>query len=165
MATRESYTEQQMIEQPHASPEIYGLMAEFDNEHDLIQAAHRTRQAGYRKTDAFSPFPVHGLAEALDIPRSRVPLLVLCGGLLGFGTGLLMQYWMTVIAYPINVGGRPLVGWPSWVVPIFETTVLFASFAAVFGMFALNRLPMPYHSVFNTPNFERASEDGFFLLI
>jgi hypothetical protein len=165
MATITTPTDDRLVERPHSAEELYGLMAEFDTQEELLAAAHATHRAGYRHTDAYSPFPVHGVAEALGLPRSRVPLLVLVGGLVGFATGLLMQYWMTVIAYPINVGGRPMVSWPSWVVPTFETTVLFAAFAAVFGMFALNRLPMPYHPAFNAPNFERASEDGFFLCI
>jgi len=144
---------------------IFGLMAEFDSPAELVKAAHRTYQEGYRKIDAYSPFPVEELAEAIGFHRSGVPLVVLVGGILGCVSGYLMQYWIHVINYPINVGGRPFNSWPAFIVVTFEMTILFAGLAAVFGMLALNGLPMPYHPVFNVPRFAFATKDRFFLII
>ena len=144
---------------------IYGLMAEFDSPADLVKAAHRTYEEGYRKIDAYSPFPIEELAEAIGFHRSGVPLVVLVGGILGCVGGYMMQYWIHVINYPINVGGRPFNSWPSFVVVTFETTILGAALAGVIGLLLLNRLPMPYHPVFNVDRFMRASQDGFFLCI
>lgn len=144
---------------------IYGLMAQFDSEHDLLHAARAAREEGYRNMDAYSPVPVEGLAEAIGLPRSRVPLLVLCGGIIGCVTGLALQYWIMVKAYPVNVGGRPLASWAYYIPPAFETTILFAALTAVFGMFALNKLPQPYHPVFNVPSFSEATQDKYFLCI
>ena len=144
---------------------IYGLLASFDGEHELMHAAAAVRDAGYRKIDGYTPLPVEGMSEALGLKPSRVPLLVLCGGLIGAVSGLLLQYWTMHIAYPFNVGGRPTAAWIQFIVPAFEMTILFAAFAAVFGSFALNRLPQPYHPVFNIKDFERASTDGWFLSI
>jgi hypothetical protein len=143
---------------------IYGLIAEFDNPTDLVAAAQSIHDYGYRKVDAYSPFPIHELDEALHI-RNRLPLLVLCGGLAGCAGGYLLQYWTSVIEYPINVGGRPLHSWPSFIPVTFETTVLVAALTAVFGMLALNGLPMPYHPIFNVPRFALASRDRFFICI
>lgn len=148
-----------------AARPIYGLMAEFITEHDIMRAALRARAAGFTKMDAYTPLSVTGLDDALGLPPSRVPLLVLCGGLTGVTTAFVLEFWTMAKAYPINVGGRPLNSWPMWVPVMFELTVLFSSFAAMFGMLALNRLPMPYHPVFNAPGFERASVDRFFLCI
>jgi Protein of unknown function (DUF3341) len=144
---------------------IYGLMAEFDTPQDLIAAARRTHQEGYRKVDAYTPFPVEGLAEEIGFTRSGVPLVTLVGGILGGLSGYMMQYWISGIAYPVNVGGRPYNSWPAFIVVTFEMTILFAGLAAVFGMLALNGLPMPYHPVFNVPRFAFASKDRFFLII
>jgi hypothetical protein len=140
-------------------------MAEFANPTALVQAVRSARLAGYQKLDAYTPFPVEGLAEALGFHRNRVPLLVLVGGLVGCFGGFAMQYWCTVISYPINVGGRPLNSWPAFVPVTFELTVLGAALAAVIGMLALNGLPMPYHPVFNVPRFALATRDRFFLCI
>jgi Protein of unknown function (DUF3341) len=144
---------------------VYGLMAEFDTPNDLIAAARRTHQEGYRKVDAYSPFPVEGLAEEIGFTRNGVPLVTLVGGILGGLSGYLMQYWISAISYPVNVGGRPYNSWPAFIVVTFEMTILFAGLAAVFGMLALNGLPMPYHPVFNVPRFVFATKDRFFLVI
>ena len=122
-----------------------------------------TRQAGYNKIDAYSPFPIEGLAEEIGAPHD-VPLVVLIGGIVGGLTGYLMQWWMSV-DYPINVGGKPPHSWPAFIVITFEMTILFAGISAVFGMLALNGLPMPYHPVFNVPRFAMASRDRFFLIV
>jgi Protein of unknown function (DUF3341) len=144
---------------------IYGVMAEFDSPGDLLVAAQRTYEEGYRRMDAYTPFPVEGLAEAIGSRRTGVPLIVLIGGLIGCLGGYYLQYWIAAIDYPINVGGRPLNSWPAFVPVTFELTILVAAFAAVLGMFALNRLPMPYHPVFNVPEFELATRNRFFLCI
>lgn len=144
---------------------MYGLIAEFDNPEALVAAAHRAFAEGFRKMDAYSPFPVEGLAEALGFHRTRVPLIVLTGGILGCLGGFFLQYWLAVIDYPINVGGRPLNSWPSFIPVTFELTILIAALSAFFGVLALNGLPMPYHPVFNVERFELASRNRFFLLI
>lgn len=144
---------------------IYGTMAEFVSAQELVVAARRTHEAGYRKIDAYSPFPVEELAEAIGFHRNNVPLVTLIGGIVGGLTGYLMQYWMAVVNYPVNVGGRPYHSWPSFIIVTFELTILFGGISAVFGMLALNGLPMPYHPVFNEPRFARASKDRFFLIV
>jgi hypothetical protein len=146
-------------------PETYGLMAEFETGDALLEAAHRAREAGYRRMDGYSPFPLHGLSEALGFRRTRLPLVTLIGGVLGGGGAYFMMWYASVVSYPINIGGRPMHSWPSFIPITFELTVLFASFFALFGMFALNGLPKPYHPVFNVTEFARASRDRFFLVI
>jgi Protein of unknown function (DUF3341) len=144
---------------------LYGLLAEFDSAQALLDAAHRTRAAGFTRTDAYSPFPIHGLAEAIGFHEHVIPKLVfgagVCGALAGYG----LEYWSSVIAYPMNIGGRPLFSWVSFIPPAFETTILFAAFTAGLSMIVLNGLPQPYHPVFNAPRFHRASQDTFFLAI
>jgi hypothetical protein len=152
-----------MNESP-ANP-IYGLMAEFESAQELLDAAERTHGAGYQKIDAYSPFPVEGLAEAIGFRKNRVALVVLIGGLLGGLSGYALQYWVAVITYPTNIGGRPYHSWPSFIIVTFELTILFAGLSAVFGMLALNGLPMPYHPVFNVAEFAKASESKFFLVV
>jgi len=144
---------------------VYGLMAEFDSAQELVQAAHKTHEAGYKKIDAYSPFPIEGLAEAIGFHKNRVPLVVLIGGLIGGLSGYMLQYWVAAITYPTNVGGRPFHSWPSFIIVTFEMTILFGGLSAVFGMLALNGLPMPYHPVFNVPEFRQASESKFFLVV
>jgi hypothetical protein len=140
-------------------------MAEFNAPAELVAAVRRVHEAGYRRVDAFSPYPMEALSEALDLHRSRLPLLVLFGGVAGLVVGYGLEYWASVIEYPMNVGGRPIHSIPSFVVPAFETTILFAALTAVLGMLALNRLPEPYHPVFNVPTFALATKDRFFLCI
>ena len=144
---------------------LYGLLAEFASATDLVAAARQVREAGYVRTDAFSPYPVEGLSEGLGFRKTRVPLVVLTGGILGAATGYLMQYYFTVHAYPFDVGGRPVHIWPAFIPVTFEMTILTAALFAVLGMLALNGLPMPYHPVFNVPRFARATRDGFFLCV
>lgn len=144
---------------------IYGIMAEFDSASDLVAAARKTHEAGFRKIDAYSPFPVEELAEAIGFHKNGVPFVTLIGALIGGISGYLMQYWMAAISYPINVGGRPFHSWPAFIVVTFEMTILFGGIAAVFGMLALNGLPMPYHPVFNVPRFAMATKDRFFLIV
>jgi ActD protein len=144
---------------------IYGLMAEFDSPGTIIAAANKTYAAGYKKIDAYSPFPIEELSEAIGFHRNGVAPVVLTGGILGCLTGYIMQWWIATVSYPINVGGRPYHSWPSFIVVTFELTILFSVLAAVFGMLALNGLPMPYHPVFNVERFALASKDRFFLII
>lgn len=147
------------------TPPLYGVMAEFSNPTDLVAAARSTYEAGYRRINGYSPYPIEELSEAIGFTHSSLPLIVLIGGIVGGLGGFFMQYWMEVIDYPLNVGGKPFNSWPAFIPITFETTVLCAAFAAVFGMLALNKLPQPYHPVFNAPNFALATRDRFFLVI
>ena len=147
-------------------PALYGVMAEFEDPTSLVAAARRTYDEGYRSFDAYSPFPIHETFDAMHLHDKRVPLFVLLGGIAGMLTGLGLQAWVSAVAYPLNIGGRPYLSWPMFIPVTFELTILFAALSAVFGMFALNGLPMPYHPVFNVASFARkASQDGFFLAI
>jgi hypothetical protein len=148
-----------------ARPPIYGLMAEFETPQALVDAARRVRSSGYRRIDAYSPFPIEEIPEAIGFRDRRLPLLVLLGGLTGLVAGLGLEYWVSAIAYPLNIGGRPYASWPSFIPVAFETTILFAALTAVFAMLGLNGLPMPYHPVFNAPRFTSASRDRFFLVV
>ena len=150
---------------PLEVPKMYGLMAEFNDTEVLLDSAHRTYAEGYRRMDAFSPMPIEGLAEAIGFTKNALPLVVFAGGVFGAIAGFMMQYYSAVYDYPVNIGGRPMNSWPAFLPIAFETTVLFASLAAVFGMIALNRLPKPYHPVFNVQNFELASRSHFFLCV
>src|SRR3954467_2685619 len=143
----------------------HGYLAEFDTPEAIVEAALQTYAAGYRKIDAYSPFPAEGLSEAIGFHRTRVPLLVRLGGIFGCVMGYFLQYYAMVRDYPLNTGGRPLNSWPAFIPVTFELTVLCAAISAVVGMFVLNRLPMPYHPVFNVPRFALASRDRFFLCI
>ncbi|MEX2299962.1 MAG: DUF3341 domain-containing protein [Bryobacterales bacterium] len=146
-------------------PSLYGLMTMFDNPDDLVSAAQKTYDAGYRKMDAYSPFPIHGLAEAVGYRKRILPWIVLAGGIFGCVAGFLLQYWVSVEAMPVNVGGRPLNSWPAFIPVTFECTILGAALSAVLGMLALNGLPRPHHPVFNQPRFVMATRNRFFLCI
>lgn len=144
---------------------LHGVAAEFVSADDVIAAARAAHAAGYQKMDAYSPFPVEGLHEALGRKRSILPWIIGLGALCGGSAGYALQYFTSVIDYPINIGGRPLHSWPAFVPVTFECTVLASAFCAVFGMIIANKLPQPYHSIFNHPRFDRASHDRFFLCL
>jgi hypothetical protein len=144
---------------------IYGIMAEFDDPQSLVDAAAHARDEGYTRMDAYTPFPVEGLNEAIGFHHTRLPLLVLAGGIIGAVAGFGMQYYAAVIDYPLNIGGKPMNSWPAFIPITFEVTILFAAFTAVLGMLGLNGLPQPYHPVFNVSRFAFASRDQFFLCI
>lgn len=144
---------------------LYGILAEFDTTTEVVEAAAKVRDAGYTKTDAFSPFPIHEMDEALGIKRTILPYIVFAGGIAGLMTGLVLQVYTHAIDYPINVGGRPYISIVSFIPPMYELTILLAGFAAVFGMLFLNGLPQPYHPVFNVPRFALATREKFFILI
>jgi Alternative complex III, ActD subunit len=151
------------VKEPRA--EQYGILAEFADADQLVAAAARVHELGYRYVECYSPLPVEGAADAIGFHRTRMPLVVLCGGIVGGLCGLALQYWTTVIAYPLNIGGRPLFSWPSFVPVVFEMTVLVAALSAVLGMLAMNGLPQPHHPLFAVPGFARATQDRFFLSI
>jgi hypothetical protein len=144
---------------------LYGVMAEFDNPTALVNAARAAREQGYRKLDAYSPFPIEELNDVLHLHKNKLSLLVLIGGILGACAGYFLQYYVTVIHYPINIAGRPLHSWPAYIIITFEVTILFAALTTVLGLLALCGLPMPYHPVFNVPRFALASRNRFFLCI
>jgi hypothetical protein len=144
---------------------LYGVLAEFDTPDELLAATRRAHEAGYRQMDAYTPFPIEGLAEALGFHRTRLPLIVLLGGIVGGIGGYLMQYWIAAIDYPLNIGGRPLHSWPAFIPVTFELTILGAAIAAVLGMLILNGLPMPYHPLFHVPRFALVTRNCFFLCI
>ena len=146
-------------------PPLYGVMAEFEGPNELVAAARQTYEAGYRRNNGYSPYPIEELSEAIGFTHTSLPLIVFIGGLLGGLGGFFMQYWIEVIDYPLNVGGKPFNSWPAFIPITFECTVLVAAFSAVLGMLVLNKLPQPYHPVFNAPNFALATRDRFFLVV
>jgi len=147
------------------APRLYGLLAEFASPQDLVEAAEAARSAGFRRLDAFTPFPIERLSEALGHPPSKVPMLVLIGAILGALLGYGLQYWISAVSYPLNIGGRPYNSWPAFIPVTFELTILVAGIFTVLGMLALNGLPTPYHPVFNVPRFALASRDRYFLCV
>lgn len=148
-----------------SAPSLYGLLAEFHSPDVLVKATRRTSEAGYAMVEAYTPFPIHGLADALEYEHRKLPRLVLAGGIIGGLAGFFLQYYASVIDYPLNISGRPENSWPAFLVVTFEMTILAAALTAVFGMIALNGLPKPYHPVFHVPEFQLASQDRFFLCI
>jgi hypothetical protein len=143
----------------------YGVMAEFDSAQAIVDAARRTMGEGFTKVEAYTPVPIEELNDIIHKKRTILPTLSLLGGLAGLAAGFALQYWASVIEYPMNVGGRPYASWPAFVIPSYELTILFSALATAGGMIALNGLPQPYHPVFNTPRFSLASSDKFFLVI
>ena len=149
-----------------SAPVLYGLLAEFDSATAIVEAARKTREAGFTKIDAYTPFPIHELDAALKLPRTRLPWIVLLGGIAGMASGFALQYWASVIEYPLNIGGRPLNSWVAFSIPTYETTILLAALATAGSMLVLNGFPQPYHPVFNVEAFRRtATSTGFFLCI
>ncbi len=148
-----------------AAPTLYGLMAEFETPTELVNACKAAYAEGYREMDGYSPFPIEEVSEAIGFHKSAVPLVVLLGGIMGGLSGFGLQYWINVIAYPLNIGGKPYDSWPAFIVPTFEMTILFAGLCGMFGMFALNGLPQPYHPVFNVDKFSAVTRDKFFLCV
>jgi hypothetical protein len=144
---------------------IYGVMAEFATTKDVLEAAHRARAAGYRQMDAYSPFTVEGLSEAVGFPHTWLPAITLIGGLIGCFGGFFLQYYPNAMGFPLDIGGKPFDSWPAFIPITFELTILCAGVFTVVGMIWLNKLPTPYHPVFNVPRFSLASQDRFFLCI
>ena len=164
-ASPSSVSESQPTPRYSKTVPLYGVMAEFDNPTELVAAARRTYEAGYRSINGYSPYPIEELWEAIGFHHTRLPVIVLIGGIVGGLGGFLMQWYLAVVDYPINVGGKPFNSWPAFIPITFEMTILCAAFAAIFGMLALNKLPQPYHPVFNAPNFALVTRDSFFLVI
>ncbi len=150
---------------PQRAPGLFGLMAEYDGAQAVVDAATQAVAAGYARVEAYTPFPIEELNDILHRKRTILPTLVLGGGLAGMATGFGLQYWASVLEYPMNVGGRPFASWPSFVVPSYELTILFSALTAAIGMIVLNGLPQPYHPVFNVERFSFASSDKFFLVV
>ena len=144
---------------------LYGVLAEFRNPKELLDAAETVNKSGYKKFDTYSPFPIHGMEKAMSLPKSKVGWIVLIHGLIGFFGAIALIYYTIAIDYPINISGKPYVNFPAWVPIIFELTVLLSAFGATFGMFAVNGLPRLYHPLFNHNRFKKATDDGFFLCI
>lgn len=161
----------QILEQPHVEQPIgpkravFGLMAEYETQDGLLRACEAARNAGYKEMDAYTPLPIHGLSEALGFEDDRLQKIVFCGGLIGCLTGFGLMYYITVITYPLNIGGKPLYSWPAYIPPTFETTVLFSAFTTLIALCVLNGFPQPYHPVFNNPRFAMASSDRYFLCV
>lgn len=145
---------------------IYGVLAEFNTPTELVNATEQARAAGYRRMECYTPYPVEEVAVALDFHTTRVPLICLLGGIVGLIVAYLMQTWINVYAYPLNIAGRPLFSWPAFIIPAYEWTILFSGLSAAFGMIAQNGLPQLYHPLFNAPNFRSgATTDKFFLCL
>jgi len=152
----------------HATPDTpitYGVMAEYDNGQQVLDAARQVMAQGFTRVEAYTPVPIEELNDVIHKTRTVLPKLVLTGGLAGMATGFGLQYWASVLEFPMNVGGRPLASWTTFIVPSYELTILFASLTAAIGMIVLNGLPQPYHPVFNVERFAMASSDKFFLVI
>jgi len=154
-----------MAHTPETTPTLHGVMAEFDTGQALVDAARQTMAQGFTRVEAYSPVPIEDLNTIIHKTRTVLPKLVLAGGLTGMATGFALQYWASVLEYPMNIGGRPMASWTTFIVPSYELTILFASLTAAIGMVLLSGLPRPYHPVFNVERFSMASSDKFFLVI
>ena len=154
-----------MAHTPEPSNAVHGVMAEFDTGQALVDAARKTMASGYTRVEAYTPVPIEELNDVLHRTRTKLPQMILAGGLTGMASGFALQYWTSVIDYPMNIGGRPFASWPAFVVPSYELTILFASLTAMIAMIVANGLPQPYHPVFNVARFSLASSDKFFLVI
>lgn len=144
---------------------LYGIVVEFETSTELVEATRKVHQEGYTQIDAYSPFPIEEISEAMERKPTRLPFIVLIGGLIGCFGGFFMQWYAATQSYPQNIGGRPLNSWPMFIPITFELTILVAALAAVLGMLALNGLPQPYHPLFHIEEFSRASQDRFFLCV
>jgi hypothetical protein len=154
-----------MAHTPEKAPGLYGTMAEYDNADALVAAARKTMAQGFTRVEGYSPVPIEDLNTIIHKTRTVLPKLILAGGLTGMATGFALQYWASAIEYPMNIGGRPLASWTTFIVPSYELTILFSALTAAIGMIVLNGLPEPYHPVFNVDRFSLASSDKFFLVI
>jgi hypothetical protein len=154
-----------MAHTPEKAPGLYGMMAEYDSADALVDAARKTMAQGFTRVEGYSPVPIEDLNTIIHKTRTVLPKLILAGGLTGMATGFALQYWASVIEYPLNIGGRPLASWTTFIVPSYELTILFSALTAAIGMIILNGLPEPYHPVFNVDRFSLASSDKFFLVI
>ena len=152
-----------MAHHEHKHP-LHGILAEFDKPEPLVEACKKARAAGFTKVEAFSPMPIHAVTEALGL-KNNLPLMVLCGGILGACVGFGLQYWVSVLEYPVNIGGRPYLSWPAFIVPMFETTILFSALSTVGLMLLMNGLPWLSNPLFSSERFRRASDDRFFISI
>ena len=145
--------------------QIFGVISEYKDPTELIKAATEVRKKGYTNFDVYTPFPVHGMDDAMGLPSSKLPWLVLFSGMFGCSVGLILQIWVSAVEYPLIISNKPFLSIPAFIPVTFELTILFSAFAAVFGMFALNKLPMFHHPIFNAPNITKATDDGFFLCV
>ena len=158
-------TEVAMHAAEQTSGTVYGVMAEFDSAQAVVDAARRVTREGYTRVEAYTPVPLEELNDIIHRKRTKLSRLVLIGGLTGMATGFALQYWVSVIEYPLNVGGRPYASWPAFIVPSYELTILFSALTATLAMIIANGLPQPYHPVFNVPRFSLASSDKFFIVV
>ena len=154
-----------MAHTPEPTNALHGVMAEYESADQVVNAARKTMAQGFTRVEAYSPVPIEELNDIIHKSRTVLPKLVLAGGLTGMATGFGLQYWASVIEYPMNIGGRPLASWTTFIVPSYELTILFSALTAAIGMIVLNGLPQPYHPVFNVERFSMASSDKFFLVI
>ncbi len=150
---------------PKSRDPLYGLLAEFEQPEALVQAVQRSRERGFRRMETYTPFSIEALNEAMENPPNKIPLITLCGGIFGFCGAWVLQYYVAVFNFPINVGGRPLNSWPAFIPIMFEMTVLCAALSCFFGLWITCGLPRPHHPLFNAPQFQFASRDRFFLCI
>lgn len=144
---------------------IYGVLAEFKNPRELIDAASAVEKSGYKKFDTYAPFPIHGMEKAMGLDKSPLGWIVFAAALVGFFGAITLMVWVMGYEYPINISGKPYINPPVYVPITFELTVLLSAFAATFGMIALNNLPRLHNPLFNSERFEKASDDGFFACI